>query len=252
MKTIVLNNIKIVDTDIKKSLLMIDKQINNKIKSYICFCEGNILSKTVSCKKLVDVLNKAGMVFPDGIIMKLIAKAKGYKTLHRISGPTFMLKAFEYGQKQNWRHFLYGSTDEVLKKLEKKFTEQYPNIQIVGKFSPPFRDLTYEEELEVKNMIESCNPDLLWVGLGGPKQEYWMNDHLNKIDVPIMLGVGAAFDFHSGNKLWAPKFIRKIGMEWLFRMLTGGRNTFSRNIKCVSVVSLILITTALSNFVLFS
>ena len=252
MKTVVINKIKVADTNVQEGLQEIGKLIKDKINSYICFCEANILSKTVASKKVTGVLNRAKIVFPDGIIFSMLGKVLGIKSLKRVSGPTFMLKSFEYGQKQNWRHFLYGGTEDTLNKLEKKLKAQYPDAQIVGKYSPPFRALSTEEEKEVKRMIESCKPDLLWVGLGGPKQEFWMEKHLNKINVSVMLGVGAAFDFHGGSRAWAPKIIRKTGTEWLFRMLTGGRKTFIRNIKCVSVSMFILVLTMARRLVEFS
>ncbi|MPM98338.1 UDP-N-acetyl-D-mannosaminuronic acid transferase [bioreactor metagenome] len=100
--------------------------------------------------------------------------------------------------------------------------------------------MTAEEEDALKKLIEDSRADLLWVGLGGPKQEFWMNEHLGKIDVPVMLGVGAAFDFHTQFRPWAPAWVRKIGMEWLFRMATGGKRTCHRNLKCVPSVAWIL------------
>ena len=93
------------------------------------------------------------------------------------------------------------------------------------------------EEAEVREQINSAKPDFLWVGLGGPKQEYWIVQHRQVLNVPVMLGVGAAFDFHSGTRPWAPKIIRVLGLEWLWRMFSGGRRTFFRNVRCVSVVA---------------
>lgn len=91
----------------------------------------------------------------------------------------------------------------------------------------PFGELTAEEERQIKQMIEESHTDLLWVALGGPKQEFWMRKYLHEINVPVMLGVGAAFDFHSGNRPWAPPVIRKIGAEWLYRTVTEGKNISS-------------------------
>ncbi len=249
MKTILINRIKIADTDINEGLKEIGQLIKDRVNSYICFCEANILSKTVSSRKVTGVLNRAKIVFPDGIIFCMLAKIMGISSLKRVSGPTFMLEAFDYGQQYKWRHFLYGGTAEILDKLEAKLKAKYPDAQIVGKYSPPFRELTEDEEKEVKNIIESSNPDMLWVGLGGPKQEFWMNKHLKKINVPVMLGIGAAFDFHAGSRPWAPKIIRKTGTEWLYRMLTGGKKTFKRNLNCVSVATLMLMSAIFLRFI---
>ena len=104
-------------------------------------------------------------------------------------------------------------------------------MRVAGTYSPPFRPLTEEEDLDVKKRIEESSADVLWVGLGAPKQELWITEHLDRIRVPLMLGVGAAFDFHSGTKPWAPKLIRVIGLEWAWRMfITGGPRIFQRGI----------------------
>ena len=123
-----------------------------------------------------------------------------------------------------------------------ELTRRFPGIQIAGAYAPPFRPLTDAEEAEVKSRIETGKPHLLWIGLGGPKQEFWCAQHLGKFDVPVMLAVGAAFDFISGNRPWAPVWIRRIGMEWLYRAFTGGWRTFFRNLRCVSMVAIKLMT----------
>ena len=124
--------------------------------------------------------------------------------------------------------------------------EKMPDLLVAGTYSPPFRPLAREEEMEVKNRIEESGADILWVGLGAPKQEKWMAEHIEKISVPLMLGVGAAFDFHSGNRKWAPAWIRKIGMEWFYRMLTGGRRVFFRNAKFESAFTCLIIKQAIA------
>ncbi|OPZ01351.1 MAG: putative N-acetylmannosaminyltransferase [candidate division BRC1 bacterium ADurb.BinA364] len=167
----------------------------------------------------------------------------------RTPGPSFLLRACEFGLSRGYRHFFYGGAEGVPQRLAERLRQRYPGIQIVGAYSPPFRELTEAEEAEVKEMIEAARPHLLWVGLGGPKQNLWMASHVGKIGVPVMLGVGAAFDFHSGNRLWAPAWIRKCGLEWLFRTFTGGRATFRRNIWCLSVVSCLLAKACIQKYV---
>lgn len=210
-----------------------DKSTQGK-NSYICFFEGNLLSAALSSKKLRNVLCKAHTLFPDGISSSLLVKINKNKNIKRISGPTFLLKACEYGQKLGWKHFFYGASEISNKILIENLRLKFPDMIIVGSFSPPFRNSTASEESELQSMIEKSKPDLLWVALGSPKQEFWISDHLGKLNVPLMLGVGAAFDFHSGCRPWAPKFVRTIGMEWLFRIFTGGFKTSKRNLVCVS------------------
>jgi N-acetylglucosaminyldiphosphoundecaprenol N-acetyl-beta-D-mannosaminyltransferase len=127
----------------------------------------------------------------------------------------------------------------VAEKLAANLKTKFPGLQVAGAYSPPFRSIENlaEDDLILKN-IEDAETDILWVGLGGPKQEFWMVQHCSRISVPIMLGVGAAVDFHSGTKAWAPRPIRVLGLEWIFRMLSGGPRTFVRNISACTRVAI--------------
>ena len=111
----------------------------------------------------------------------------------------------------------------------------------MGCHSPPFRPLSEAEEAATKTLIATAKPDILWVGLGSPKQELWMAQHVGQIDVPVMLGVGAAFDFHSGVRAWAPAWVRRAGLEWAFRTFTGGWRVFRRNLGCVTILAWCLV-----------
>lgn len=213
---------------------------NQSDHSYICFFEGNLLYQAMHNETARDAINNATLTYPDGIAIAMIASLASREKFRRVSGPSFLLNACQYGLERNWRHFFLGGSSGIAEKMAENLKEKFNGIQIAGCYSPPFRDLTEEEEKNMKDMIERSHADLLWVALGGPKQEIWMKHYLNRIDVPVMLGVGAAFDFHSGKYSWAPKWIRLIGMEWLFRTVSGGKRTFFRNCRCVSWVMIFL------------
>lgn len=207
---------------------------------FVGFYEANLFSLAIRNARLRGVLNVADMLYPDGIA---VAKAIEYRlgvVAERVSGPAFLLNVCDYGRSRGWRHFFYGGGEGVADKMVSRLKAHYPDLQVVGTYAPPFRPLNEAEELEVKTVIENARPDFLWVGLGGPKQECWIVEHSGKINVPVMLAVGAAFDFHSGARPWAPLWVRKMGMEWLFRMCSGGRRMFLRNIRCVVVVAAVL------------
>jgi N-acetylglucosaminyldiphosphoundecaprenol N-acetyl-beta-D-mannosaminyltransferase len=129
---------------------------------------------------------------------------------------------------KKYRHYLYGGEPGVAETLASQLTGRFDKLQIVGTQSPPFRKLTTEEDLEAIEMINSTNPDIVWVGLSSPKQERWMSEHLGKIEAPVMIGVGAAFDFLSGSKPQAPRWMQRAGLEWLFRFLTEPRRLWPR------------------------
>ena len=205
---------------------------------YVCFCEANLLSCLTDDAELREILHQAAAVFADGIAAFKLAAIYNHPLPERVPGPGFMLKACEAGVAKGWRHFFYGGGEGVADKLAEVLQQKFTGLKVAGTFSPPFREIgALDEDDEVLRMIEKSGADILWVGLGGPKQEYWMASHARRIRVPVMLGVGAAFDFHSGNRPWAPRWIRATGTEWIFRALTGGRSTFVRNIRCVSRVS---------------
>ena len=214
---------------------------------YACFCEANLLSCAIDDEKLQGVLARADAVFADGVVAMKLAKVHGHLLPERIPGPTFLLKACEAGLKAGWLHYFYGGDEGVADKLAEILKVRFSGLQVSGTYSPPFREIgDLAEDDDVLHRIEDAGTDILWVGLGGPKQEFWMAEHQKRLSVPIMLGVGAAFDFHSGRRRWAPRWIRAIGLEWLFRMLTGGRATFVRNVRCLRRVALLLLKSQLN------
>ena len=214
--------------------------IKQRQHHYVCFFEGNLFARSIHDKSVHDVISNASLIYPDGIAIAKEMEWSINERVSRVSGPSFLLRACDYGTKRKWRHYFLGGEDGVAQRLAEEIKKKYPEVQIAGCYTPPFRELTEEEERFVKNDIEKNGTDLLWVGLGGPKQEFWMQKHLGKINVPVMLGVGAAFDVHSGNRPWAPGLIRKCGIEWLFRMISGGKRTLIRNTKCISFLIFVL------------
>jgi N-acetylglucosaminyldiphosphoundecaprenol N-acetyl-beta-D-mannosaminyltransferase len=223
-----------------------DSLLRHGGNQYFCFCEASLLSSLIRDAELSRELRTAYAVFPDGIALVALARLRGYVLPERIPGPSFLLAACAYGVERGWRHFFYGGGPGVADELATRLRGDYPGIIIAGTLTPPFRALTEIEESATKEMIESARPDLLWVCLGSPKQERWCAAHLGRLEVPLMLAIGAAFDFHSRNRPWAPAWIRRIGMEWLFRTVTGGKRTFLRNLRCVTIVGAYLAKAALN------
>ncbi len=141
-----------------------------------------------------------------------------------------MLQVCSIATEKGYSIFLYGATENVLEKLVEKLKQKFPELKVVGVYAPPFRPLTEQESKHVIQMINAANPDVLWVGLGGGKQERWMAHHANYLQVPVMVGVGAAFDFLSGSKPDAPRWVQKAGLEWLFRLVKEPRRLWKRNL----------------------
>ena len=137
----------------------------------------------------------------------------------RYNGPILQLDCSNIGQAKGWRHFFYGGKEGVAELMAAKLKEKYPDLQVVGTYCPPFRDLTVEEDAQVVQLINDARPDFVWVGLGLLKQEAWIAAHVGHVQAPWMAGVGAAFDYHSGAVPWAPAPVRALGLEWLFRLI---------------------------------
>ena len=165
------------------------------------------------------------MVTPDGMPLVWIAKSRGFKNIARTYGPELMESLCCSGR---YRHFFYGGTGECLNRLENKLKQRNPQMNIAGRISPPFCE---QSEAELRLDIEKINsvkPDILWVGLGSPKQDFWMHKNRDKLNVPVIIGVGAAFDFLSGMKKQAPSWVRHSGLEWLFRLCAEPRRLWRR------------------------
>lgn len=165
-----------------------------------------------------EMYNNATLAIVDGMpIVKMARRRK--MASERCAAPDIMGPVFAAGIEKNAKHFFYGGKDDnVLAMLKANLERDYPGIQIVGMYSPPFRPLTEEEDKAICEEINRVQPDFLWVGIGAPKQEMWMWKHQEKIKGAVMLGVGAGFDFLAGTLAKAPAWMEEASMEWLFRL----------------------------------
>ncbi len=175
--------------------------------------------------------NRAGMVTPDGMPLVWLGRYNGNKNVERVYGPDLMLALCEKFITNGYRHYLYGGNEGVPELLKSRLEQRFPGIKIVGTYSPPFRSLTDEEDENIVKAINSAKPDIVWVGLSTPKQERWMAEHVDRLEVPILIGVGAAFDFNAGLIKQAPLWMQKSGLEWLFRLVTEPRRLWRRYLR---------------------
>jgi N-acetylglucosaminyldiphosphoundecaprenol N-acetyl-beta-D-mannosaminyltransferase len=173
------------------------------------------------------VLNEAGLVVPDGMPLVWLARYHGYHLERRVYGPELMMTFCQMTVHKGYRHFFYGGAEGVAQGLACTLKQRFPALAIAGTYTPPFRPLTAEEEAEVENLVSQAKPDILWVGLSTPKQEKWMFAHRH-LSVPVMVGVGAAFDLNTGRVRQAPRWMREHGLEWLFRLSVEPRRLWRR------------------------
>ena len=200
------------------AVLQICEWVRQKQCTYVCVAPAATLVDARRDPKYLNVVNAAGMVTPDGMPVVWLAKARGCKDIERTYGPDLMLDVCDHGQDLGLRHFFYGGTEDTLQKLQQKLLKSYPRMQVVGIYAPAFHQGVWREEQEIIDRINNSDADIIWVGLGSPKQDFWMHLHRPLLKASVIVGAGAAFDFCSGIKPQAPRWMRGIGLEWFFRL----------------------------------
>lgn len=206
----------------------IHQWISDDDPHYICVTSVHGVMESQRDEELRRIHNMAGLVTPDGMPLVWLSIISGYRGVERVYGPDLMLAICNDSAPVRYRHFLYGGTPIALECLRHNFQRRFPTINIVGSYSPPFRSLTPDEDNKVVQLINSAEPQIIWIGLSTPKQELWMADHIGRLNAPVMIGVGAAFDFHAGTKKQAPRWMQRSGLEWLFRVSTEPKRLWRR------------------------
>jgi N-acetylglucosaminyldiphosphoundecaprenol N-acetyl-beta-D-mannosaminyltransferase len=207
----------------------IEDAIREGVRGYVCLCGAHGLVDSQSDPALRAAYNKAFMNTPDGMPLVWELRRQGNPEAGRVYGPDLMLEMFGRGL----RHYLYGASLTTLLRLETRLKKRFPQAEIAGIYSPPFRPLTMQEDDDVADRINATKPDIVWVGLGAPKQELWMAKMRSRLSAPMLIGVGAAFDFHAGQKPQAPAVMQSLGLEWLFRLGSEPRRLWRRYLRVV-------------------
>jgi N-acetylglucosaminyldiphosphoundecaprenol N-acetyl-beta-D-mannosaminyltransferase len=185
---------------------------------YIAVTDMHSLMQAQHAASFRDILRDADLVVPDGFPLVWLGRRKGFALRRRVYGPELMEKFCQETASRGYRHFFYGGAPGVAQELAARLVARFPCLEVAGTFCPPFRSLTKHEDEDVVAMINRSRADIVWVGLGAPKQERWMFEHRDCLNAPVLVGVGAAFDFHTGRIAQAPPWIREHGLEWLFRL----------------------------------
>jgi len=219
--------------DIRRAVSIITGWIGEHTGHYVCVTGVHGIIESRSDHALREIHNKAGLVVPDGMPLVWMTRWLGYPQVQRVYGPDLMLAVTVTSAKHGYRHFYYGGAPGLAEKLRDALALAHPGLNVVGTLSPPFRDLTPEEDAAIVAEINAAQPDIVWVGLSTPKQERWMASHLHRVNAPVMIGVGAAFDFLAGTKRQAPAWMQRSGLEWLFRLATEPRRLWRRYLHIV-------------------
>ena len=213
------------------TLELLRRWIEERHPEYVCIRDVHGIMRCQADQELRAIHNRAGLVTPDGMPLVWLARLHGFRHVERVYGPDLLLAVCRLSEQTGWRHFFYGGAEGVPEALAGNLKEKYPSLQVVGTYSPPFRPLTSAEDDAVCKRIRDARADIVWVGLGTPKQEHWMATHVGRVGTSILIGVGAAFDFHSKRKRQAPRWMQASGLEWFFRMLSEPRRLGPRYLR---------------------
>lgn len=217
--------------DIPGALAQIGAWIARREAQYVCVTGVHGVIESQLDESVRCIHNRAGMVVPDGMPLVWISRWQGFGQVDRVYGPELMLSACEMSLQTGWRHFLCGGAAGVAEQLEGRLEARFPGLKIVGMYTPPFRPLTDAENREIIEAVQRSGADIVWVGISTPKQERWMAELADRIAGPVLIGVGAAFDFHAGRKRQAPRWIQRAGLEWLFRLCMEPRRLWRRYLR---------------------
>jgi N-acetylglucosaminyldiphosphoundecaprenol N-acetyl-beta-D-mannosaminyltransferase len=215
--------------DYQGTMDVMDELVASRERGYVCVAPVHAVMEAQADPEMLAALRDATLVVPDGMPVVWAANLLGERLRDRVYGPELMLRYNDRCARLGHRVWLYGGRDQgSLVQLALSMRRRHPGIKVVGGYSPPFRPLTGEEEADIASEINAARPDVLWVGIGVPKQEKWMARMRERLDVPVMCGVGAAFDFHAGRVSMAPRWMQERGLEWVYRTAQEPRRLLPR------------------------
>lgn len=217
--------------NIPDALERITRALAEKRKGYVCVTGVHGVSEAQADPAFRDILNQSFLCTPDGMPLVWVGRLRGQSQMDRVYGPDLMVAVMEESRRAGWRHFFYGGANGTAELLSAKLKERFAGIQVAGTYEPPFRPLNAAENDQLRNLVLETRPDIFWVGLSTPKQERFMAEYLPKLDVTLMFGVGAAFDFLAGKTRQAPRWMQRSGLEWFFRLCSEPRRLWKRYLK---------------------
>jgi N-acetylglucosaminyldiphosphoundecaprenol N-acetyl-beta-D-mannosaminyltransferase len=223
--------VKVSAINLSQAVALADQWLMADKPGYVCLTGVHGVMEAQSDPALRHILNNATVNAPDGMPMSWVGRLQGFQTMDRVFGPDFMLALCELAVERGYRNFLYGGKPGVAQALREALCRRFPGLQIVGTYTPPFAPLTEAQERELHNQVRTSNPHIIWVGLSTPKQEKFMAQYVNQLGVPLLVGVGAAFDFHTGQIRDCSQWIKRAGLQWLHRLMQDPKRLWRRYLR---------------------
>jgi N-acetylglucosaminyldiphosphoundecaprenol N-acetyl-beta-D-mannosaminyltransferase len=214
--------------DLPTAASIIESAVREGTKGYVCVTGVHGVMEAQRDPEFRDILNHALLVTPDGMPTVWVGRMQGNSTMKRVFGPDLMLEVCRRSAGTGIRHFLYGGNPGIAAELAEHLRRRFPGIAVVGTFTPPFRPLEPSEQFALEKQMNTALPDIVWVGLTCPKQEKFMAANFRRLPCKVMIGVGAAFDIHTGHVQDAPKWIKEAGLQWAHRLWQEPRRLWKR------------------------
>lgn len=222
--------VKVDAIDLEQAMQMIDAQLRRGVKGYVCAVGVHGILEALRNSAVADALGHAAISIPDGTPTVWIGRAQGWNQMDHVTGPEVMQEVFRRPEFATYTHFFYGGKPGVATELRRALVDRFPHANVVGSYTPPFRDLTQAEEDDLIKSINKCKPDIVWVGIGTPRQDVLMRRLLPFLEVRLMFGVGAAFDFLTGRISLCPLWVKRAGLHWLHRLVQDPKRLWRRNL----------------------
>lgn len=212
------------------ALSLIAERLQNGPKGYVCAVSVHGVLEATRNKAVADALAQAAIALPDGTPTVWVGRLQGCRAIDHVTGPAIMREIFSRTEFRSYSHFFYGGQPGVAEELAAGLLRQYPWVNVVGTYTPPFRELTADEESELISSINQLNPDIVWVGISTPRQDLFMRKIIPHIHTRLMFGVGAAFDFLTGRIRNCPPWMKRAGLHWLHRLAQDPKRLWRRNL----------------------
>ena len=206
--------------DMEAALQSIDGWVKARDRQYVCVCPVHSIMECRRSAEVRQIFNSAGLVTPDGMPVVWVARWSGHRNVRRVYGPDLLLAELERSLRVEHRHFFYGGGPGVAQRLADAMTKRFPGLGVAGVYEPPFAPLDDLCTPAQAELINAARADVVWVGMSSPKQDRWMARMRPMLDAPVLIGVGAAFDFLSGSVRQAPLWMQRSGLEWAYRLGT--------------------------------